>query len=172
MKNWQILSALLFMLPQGLFCQEKIRDKVALGISIEETPVPVIRTKFKVYKNFSLELRAGVDFEESANTNFTGVTIIGSRQYFDITRYVPTTKKNIFYAGTEIDYVMLNQRMITFGDGYVIGCFAGLERYLSIGTSVSFDFGTYYTYLKHNILDVKEDGFDFVFNLLINFYLF
>jgi len=171
--NYKIFLIVCLILVSLISAEEKLRNKFALGISVEETYIPTIRTKFKVYKLVSLELRISGYLESNQPySNYNGVVIIGTREYFDITKIVSKTKNLFFYAGTEFDYVTVNQTMDSFGNGYVFGCFLGVEKYISIGTSLSFDFGPYYTYLKHKLLDVKEEGVDFIFNILINFYFF
>jgi hypothetical protein len=155
-----------------LFADENIRNKFALGLSFEETSLPSFRTKFKIYKPIFLEVRLGSVFEEKQYSNYSGLELIGIRGYFYILNL--KTKYLFVYTGAEFDNIRIFQKITNdaFGSGYVFGSFLGIEKYISIGTSFSFDFGSYYTYLKHKYFDVKEEGIDFIFNILINFYIF
>lgn len=149
------------------------RDKISLGVSIEETAIPLIRGKFKISKNDLIELRFGTAHAQDGgveNEPNVSLFLYGVRWYNKLSLIQRKLYDNI-YLGVEIDSFNSYFRSSNIGQGYVFGSFVGIEKYVNKWFSVNLDVGPYYVYMKHKNFDISVDTIDIVFNILFNFYI-
>ncbi|MFQ3675496.1 MAG: hypothetical protein SNJ64_03025 [Endomicrobiia bacterium] len=122
--------------PQLLF-----KDKFALGISIEETLIPLLRTKFKITSKIYAEARFGVANETKGEDLIIGIFLFGTR-FYHILKYPIQNQKfnNVkLYWGIETDYLNIKHMSAELGSGYVGGCFVGVEKFLTKNLSLNTD---------------------------------
>jgi hypothetical protein len=172
------LATLLIMVSFVCAVQGGRRTTFALGVSLEETAIPLLREKISLYRTLAIELRQGIvhlrDTEAVYQETIEDAFLIGVRTLYDVTRFLPAITQVSLYSGIEYDFVTAHQ----FGaehplaTGRIIGLFVGAEKYLSDGLSLCLDAGVYHTSLSSPHLDFREEGVDLLFNILVNFYLF
>ncbi len=176
-----VLLLITTFITTNIFCLEEpkkiqpslFKDKFSLGISIEETTIPLLRTKLRITNNTYAEVRFGVANEMKGEDLVIGIFLYGAR-FYNTLKFQNTNTKLTYtklYWGIETDYLNVLHTSIELGKGYVIGSFIGAEKFLFKNLTLNLDIGPYYLYIKHPIFDKEVNSVDIIFNLMFNYYL-
>lgn len=125
--------------------------KIGIGIGY-----PYISIKYGHNTKYSAEARGA--FGE-------GISILGARLYYN---FKPVSSI-IPFLGIEGDYTMFESDDLS-GKGFITYVFAGGEYSISKRISLTMDIGTAYIGIWENDYDLNVRGFEFVFNVGVNFY--
>jgi len=127
-------------------------NKLSIGIGY-----PYVGIKYALTEKISAEARGA--FEE-------GIYIYGARGYYNFTKSGKLTP----FSGVELDYVVFDYDDIE-GNGFIAYPFIGGEYYVLDNLSLKMDFGSAFISLQEDEFELKVDGFEWVVNLGVYYYL-
>jgi len=153
------LLCLLFYSYSLLYSKENI-----FGVSLN---YPGIGIKYFYHTKNIFELRL-----QYFHTDDYTTTLFGLRYY----RIFPIAKNNnlFYYLGAEGSFFTHNENYLSSNEsqsanGWLVGSYLGIEKFLSKKFSLNFDIGPYIATATIN--NYSSSLFDFVLNVSINYYL-